>query len=40
MKSLAILIAALAFSKRATEDMGADASSVEPTPAVAAASGD
>ncbi len=38
--SLVILLGALAFSKRATEDMGADASAIEPSPAVAAASGD
>jgi K(+)-stimulated pyrophosphate-energized sodium pump len=38
--SLVILIGALAFSKRATEDMSADASSVEPPAAVAAVSGD
>ncbi len=38
--SLVILIGALAFSKRATEDMGADATAVEPPAAVAAASGD
>jgi K(+)-stimulated pyrophosphate-energized sodium pump len=38
--SLVILLAALAFSKRKTEDMSADATSTEPTPAVAAASGD
>jgi K(+)-stimulated pyrophosphate-energized sodium pump len=38
--SLVILIGALAFSKRATEDMAADATTVEPTPAVAAVSGD
>jgi hypothetical protein len=38
--SLVILIVALAFSKRATEDMGADASAIEPEPAVAAVSGD
>jgi K(+)-stimulated pyrophosphate-energized sodium pump len=38
--SLLILIVALAFSKRATEDMGADATTVEATPAVAAVSGD
>jgi K(+)-stimulated pyrophosphate-energized sodium pump len=36
--SLVILLGALAFSKRATEDMGADATSAEP--AVAAVSGD
>jgi K(+)-stimulated pyrophosphate-energized sodium pump len=38
--SLLILIVALAFSKRATEDMGADATAVEPEPAIAAVSGD
>ena len=38
--ALVILLGALAFSKRATEDMGADASVIEATPAVAAASGD
>jgi K(+)-stimulated pyrophosphate-energized sodium pump len=38
--SLVILLGALAFSKRATEDMGADATAVEPPAAVAAASGD
>jgi phosphate/sulfate permease len=38
--ALVILLGALAFSKRATEDMGADASKVEPSAAVAAASGD
>jgi K(+)-stimulated pyrophosphate-energized sodium pump len=38
--ALVILLGALAFSKRATEDMGADASVIDPPPAVAAASGD
>jgi K(+)-stimulated pyrophosphate-energized sodium pump len=38
--SLVILLGALAFSKRATEDMGADASVIEPSAAVAAVSGD
>ncbi len=38
--ALVILLGALAFSKRATEDMGADASAGEPPAAVAAASGD
>ena len=38
--ALVILLGALAFSKRATEDMGADATAVEPPPAVVAASGD
>jgi K(+)-stimulated pyrophosphate-energized sodium pump len=38
--SLVILLAALAFSKRKSESMDADAPAVEPVPAVAAASGD
>ena len=38
--ALVILLGALAFSKRATEDMGADASAVEPPAAVVAAPGD
>jgi K(+)-stimulated pyrophosphate-energized sodium pump len=38
--ALVILLGALAFSKRATEDMGADASETEPPAAVAAISGD
>jgi len=38
--ALVILLGALAFSKRATEDMGADATTIEPPAAVAAASGD
>jgi K(+)-stimulated pyrophosphate-energized sodium pump len=38
--ALVVLLGALAFSKRATEDMGADATLVEPPAAVAAASGD
>jgi K(+)-stimulated pyrophosphate-energized sodium pump len=37
--ALVILIGALAFSKRATESMDADAAEVEPAPAVAAVSG-
>jgi len=38
--ALVILLGALAFSKRATEDMSADATVIEPPAAVAAASGD
>jgi K(+)-stimulated pyrophosphate-energized sodium pump len=38
--ALVILLGALAFSKRATEDMGADAGEVQPPAAVAAVSGD
>jgi K(+)-stimulated pyrophosphate-energized sodium pump len=38
--ALVILLGALAFSKRATEDMAADATVIEPPAAVAAASGD
>jgi K(+)-stimulated pyrophosphate-energized sodium pump len=38
--ALVILLGALAFSKRATEDMGADATAVEPPAAVVAAPGD
>jgi hypothetical protein len=38
--SVVILIGALAFSKRATEDMGAGATSAEPASAVAATPGD
>jgi hypothetical protein len=37
---LVILLGALAFSKRATEDMGADATAIEPPAAVNAVSGD
>jgi K(+)-stimulated pyrophosphate-energized sodium pump len=38
--ALVVLLGALAFSKRATEDMGADAGTIEPPAAVAAVSGD
>ncbi len=38
--SLVILIVALAFSKRATEDMGAESDTADATPAAAVASGD
>ena len=38
--ALVILLGALAFSKRATEDMAADATVIEPPAAVVAASGD
>ena len=38
--SLVILLGALAFSKRKTEDMSADATAIEPPAAVASASGD
>ncbi len=38
--ALVILLGALAFSKRATEDMGADATAIEPPAAVNAVSGD
>ena len=38
--ALVILLGALAFSKRATEDMSADATVIEAPAAVAAASGD
>jgi K(+)-stimulated pyrophosphate-energized sodium pump len=38
--ALVILLGALAFSKRKTEDMSADAGAIEPPAAVAAASGD
>jgi K(+)-stimulated pyrophosphate-energized sodium pump len=38
--ALVILLGALAFSKRKTEDMAADATVIEPPAAVAAASGD
>jgi K(+)-stimulated pyrophosphate-energized sodium pump len=38
--ALVILLGALAFSKRKTEDMSADATAIEPPAAVAAASGD
>ncbi len=38
--ALVILLGALAFSKRATEDMGADATVIEPPAAVNAVSGD
>jgi K(+)-stimulated pyrophosphate-energized sodium pump len=38
--ALVVLLGALAFSKRATEDMGADAGEIEPPAAVAAVSGD
>jgi K(+)-stimulated pyrophosphate-energized sodium pump len=38
--ALVILLGALAFSKRATEDMAAEATVIEPPAAVAAASGD